>query len=76
MITIFFNPHSFPIAEILPEKASFNAAYFIDCVVTPLVQLHARAAKDNARRKLRLHFDNFPCHTSQVVSDAITRLRC
>jgi hypothetical protein len=76
MIAIFFNPHSFLIVEILPEKASFNAAYFIDCVVTPLSQLHACAAKDNARRKLRLHFDNCPCHTSQVVSDAMTRLRC
>ena len=76
MITIFFNPHSFPIVEVLPEKASFNAAYFIDCVVTPLAQLHASTAGDNARRKLRLHFDNSPCHTSRAVSDAMTRLRC
>jgi hypothetical protein len=76
MLMIFFNPHSFPIVEILPEKASFNATYFIDCVVTPLAQLHARAARDNARRKLRLHFDNSPCHKSQVVSDALTRFRC
>jgi hypothetical protein len=45
MISIFVHPHSFPIVEILPEKASFNAAYFIDCVVTPLAQLHARAAR-------------------------------
>jgi hypothetical protein len=76
MITIFFNPHSFPIAETLPEKASFNAAYFIDCVVTPLAQLHASAAGDNARRKLRLRFDNSPCHMSHAVSDAMRRLRC
>jgi hypothetical protein len=75
MITIFLDPHSFPIVEILPEKASFKAAYFIDYVVTPLGQLHARAARDNARRTLRFHFDNSPCHTSQVVSDAMTRLR-
>jgi hypothetical protein len=76
MITIFFNPHSFPIVEIFPETPSFNAAYFIDCVVTPLAQFHARAARDNSRRKLRLHFDNSPCHASQVVSDAMTHLRC
>jgi hypothetical protein len=76
MITIFFNPHSFSLVEILPEKASFNTAYFMDCVVTLLAHLHARAARDNARRKLRLHFDNSPCNTSQVISDAITRLWC
>jgi hypothetical protein len=33
MTTLFFNPNSFSIIDILPENATFNAAYFIDRIL-------------------------------------------
>jgi hypothetical protein len=76
MITIFFNPHSFAIIDALPKRVPFNAAYFIEHVVIPLHQRHLTASADIARRKLRLHFDNSPCHTAVIVAQEMQRLRC
>jgi hypothetical protein len=76
MLTVFFNPKTFAVIDCLPEGTPFNAAYFVAQVVNPLHQLHSTATGDDARRKLRVHFDNSPCHTARVVSDEMARLRC
>jgi hypothetical protein len=76
MLTVFFNPRAFAVINFLPPGTPFNAAYFVSEVIIPLHQLHSTMRGDNARRKLRVHFDNSPCHTAREVSEEMSRLRC
>jgi hypothetical protein len=73
---------------MMPANATFKAAYFIDYILELVAQLDvgvsararqrarqrasASVAGDNARRKLRLHFDNSACHISHAVIDTMT----
>jgi hypothetical protein len=75
MITIFFNLNSFAIVDALPKGVSFNAVYFVEHIITPLLQRHLAASADIALRKLRVHFDNSPCHTAAIVAQEMQRLR-
>jgi hypothetical protein len=76
MLTVFFNPNSFAVVDLLPENESFTSAYFIDHILHPLVQLHVSAGGDNSSHKLRLHFDNSAFHSSHAVVDKMARLHC
>jgi histone-lysine N-methyltransferase SETMAR len=76
MLIIFFNPRAFAVINVLPPGTLFNAAYFVSEVIIPLHQLHSIMRGDNERRKLRVHFDNSPCHTARKVSEEMSHLRC
>jgi hypothetical protein len=68
IITIFFNPNSFAIVDALPKGIPLGAVYFVEHVITPLHQRHLTVSANIARRKLRVHFDNSPCHTVGIVA--------
>jgi hypothetical protein len=76
MLTVFFNPNHFAIVDLLPQHTNFTTVYFVARVVTPLANQHHQQARDDARRKLRLHFDNSRSRTAVTVTAEIVRLRC
>jgi hypothetical protein len=76
MFTVFFNPNHFAIVDLLPQNTNFTAAYFVARVVIPLANQHHQEARNVARRKLRLHFDNARCHTAATVTAEMVHLRC
>jgi hypothetical protein len=67
MVTIFFNPHTFPVVDILSQDGHFTAQCFIDNVVIQLAQDYSTESGDIARRRLQLHFNNSRCDTATVV---------
>jgi kynureninase len=52
MLTIFFQPYSFGVINILPQNKTFTTEYFIQHIIAPLHQLHLSASPNNAPRKL------------------------
>jgi hypothetical protein len=55
MITIFWNPFGIQIFAALPEKTSFDAEYFVDCVLTPIEELRAMRAAVTQKQTLVIH---------------------
>jgi hypothetical protein len=76
MLTVFFNPNDFVIVNFLPQEDSFAAQYFIDQMVKPLSQEYSMKSVDFDRRSLRLPFDNSRCHTVEIASEEMNRLKC
>jgi hypothetical protein len=76
MITVFFQPYSFRVIDILPQNTTSTAAYFSEHVAQPFHQLYRSGTPDNRPRKLHLHFDNPRCRTAQFVIQQMEYLRC
>jgi hypothetical protein len=57
LLTVF-NPNDFASVNLLQQKDSFTAQYFIDQILKPLSQEHSTKSADIARKSLLLHFDN------------------
>jgi hypothetical protein len=76
MLPGFFNPRTFAVIDLLQEDMPFNTAYFPAHVIIPLHQLYSTTTYDTASGKLRVHFDNSPCHMASEVFDEMARLRC
>jgi hypothetical protein len=76
ILTVFLNPNHFAIVDLLPQHTNFTPGYFVARVVIPLANQHHQQARDVARRKLRLHFDNSRCQTTATVTAEMPGLRC
>jgi hypothetical protein len=76
MLTVFLNPKTFALVNLLPQTASFTVAYFVDNVIIPLVYRQAEQQGDIACYKLILHSDNSKCHIAWHVQEGMARHRC
>lgn len=68
MLTIFWNPEGFPLIDVLPEGTKFTAGYFIDKILSRILELYSPLIENN-HRKITLHFDNARPHTARKVND-------
>jgi hypothetical protein len=66
-----FSPNGFVILDFLRQGDSF-----IDQILKPLSQEHSTKSADIACRRLRLRFANFRCHTTKIVSEEMSYLKC
>jgi hypothetical protein len=66
ILTVLWNPHSFPVVNMLPPGESFNASWFIDQNLVPLVKtfFHLAGAQGN---NLMVHVDDAPAHNSSMT---------
>jgi histone-lysine N-methyltransferase SETMAR len=66
ILTFLWNPHGFHVAIRLPPGDSFNASWFIDQNLVPLVQgfFHLAGVQD---KKLMVHVDNVPAHNPRMM---------
>jgi hypothetical protein len=62
MITIFWNPFRIHVLAALPEKASFDAGYFVNYVFISIAELHIMHKAASQKQKLVIHMDNSPIH--------------
>jgi hypothetical protein len=54
---------------MLPPTASFNASWFIDENLVPLIQKFFSAEWNAGGKKLIVHIDNAPAHNSRVTQN-------
>jgi hypothetical protein len=69
MLTVLWNPHGFHVLTMLPAGASFNAAWFIDQNLVPLVAKFFPRGRGPGERKLVLHIDNAPAHNAKMTQN-------
>jgi hypothetical protein len=69
MLTILWNPHGFHVVIMLPLRASFKAAWFIDGNLVPLVAKFFPAGLNAGGRKLLVDNDKAPAHNSKMTQN-------
>jgi hypothetical protein len=76
MLTVFFNPKEFVIANLLPQGMSFIAPYLVINVSIPLANRHAQQRGGTVCRKLHLQFYNSKCQASRYVKEQMASHHC
>jgi hypothetical protein len=71
MVIIFWNPTCLHVFDCLPEDKSFDAAYFIDHILSKTEKLPDVRAAASEKQKFILHMDNSPIHHSKAVMERI-----
>jgi hypothetical protein len=61
MVTIIWNPHGFHLIDALPKGQTFNATYYVNIILQPL--LDGRSSEPGAG--LMIHADNASPHTAR-----------
>jgi histone-lysine N-methyltransferase SETMAR len=69
MLTVLWNPHGFHVLIMLPTGAPFNAAWFIDQNLVPLVARFFPRGRTPGERKLVLHIDKAPAHNAKITQN-------
>jgi histone-lysine N-methyltransferase SETMAR len=69
MLTIFFNGTGEHKIAILPEGQKMNSSYFVECVLSPLIEVCNPRGRIPHERRVMLHFDNAPIHKTKDVQD-------
>jgi hypothetical protein len=70
MLIVLWNPQRFYIVTMLHPRASFNASWFIDGNLAPLVEKFFPAGWLGGRRKLVVHIDSAPAHNSRMTHNS------
>jgi hypothetical protein len=69
MFTVFFNgPGEYKIV-IPPDRQKVNSAYFIESVLRPLAEICYPEGKGTREKRVMLHFDNAPVHSTERVGE-------
>ena len=66
MITIIWGVHGIYLIDVLPEGTSFDSAYFIENIITPLSKMKHQIWHESNKRKIWLHLDNCKVHNSKI----------
>jgi hypothetical protein len=67
VLTALWNPHGFHVVIMLPPGASFNATWFIEQNLVPLLDAFFPNGPDPTERKLVVHIDNASAHNARVT---------
>jgi hypothetical protein len=71
MVTVFWNPTGIHILHCLPEDRLFNAAYFIDHVLSKIEKLLDVRAAASEKQNFILHMDNSLVHRSKAGMERV-----
>jgi hypothetical protein len=67
ILTILWNPHGFSVVTILPPGASFNASWFIDQNLVPLLDRFVSGERDPRQEKLDVPIHNASAYNARVA---------
>jgi hypothetical protein len=65
MLTVVWNPHGFHVVSILLPRGLFNAPWFMDGNLVPLLERFFPAGWSAKRRKLVVYIDHAPATTQE-----------
>jgi hypothetical protein len=68
MLAVLWNPHGFRVMTMLPPGELFNASWFRDHNLVPLIQSFFPSGW-SPRQKLMVHVDNAPIHKSRMTQN-------
>jgi hypothetical protein len=69
MFTVFFNGTGEYEIAILPEGQKVNSAHCIESVLRPLAEICYPQGRETRERRVMLHFDNAPGHSTEGVRE-------
>jgi histone-lysine N-methyltransferase SETMAR len=71
MLTVRWNPHCFHVVTMFPPVESFNASYFIDQNLVPLVQSFFPSGWNPTQKELMVRVDNAPTRNSRMTRNFV-----
>jgi hypothetical protein len=71
MVTIFWNSTGLYVFDCFPEDSSFNAAYFIDYILSKIEKLPDVRMAASQKQKFIFHMDDSPINCSKDVMERI-----
>jgi histone-lysine N-methyltransferase SETMAR len=72
MVTVFFNGTGDFLIDILPEGLKMNSTYFANNIIDVIAGSCYPNGRQPHSRKVMLHFDNAPIHSTDTVNDRMT----
>jgi hypothetical protein len=75
MLTIFFNDITLITLNTLPSGARFNQKYFINNILSNIVEARRRIFHRFRRRESFVHMDNSLCYNGRKVTDELDNLK-
>jgi hypothetical protein len=69
MFTVFFNGTGEYKIAILPDGQKVNSAYLTESVLRPLVEICYPQGNGTRERRVLLHFDNAPVHSTEGMRE-------
>jgi hypothetical protein len=67
MLTAIWGDNGFRLLDLMPSQYRFNAQYFVEHVMTPLVQTVFPQGRTQYTPRLNAHLDNCRVHFSKVT---------
>jgi hypothetical protein len=69
MLTVLWNPHGFHVVTMLPLGASFNASWFIDQNLVPLLDRFFPGGRDPRQKILAVTIDNASAQDARLTQN-------
>jgi histone-lysine N-methyltransferase SETMAR len=69
MLTIFWSPLGFSLAEIPPKETHFDSQFFCSNSLSAIVQNQPSETPKDRGRRIVVHFDNATSHTAKCMID-------